>query len=259
MVTAISLMVVFTAGFWQLTAMQHDTGIQADTVSGMGVYVSEGCIHCHSQYSRPVGKDEELWGPATPVPASAAAPVLIGNRRQGPDLSSIGLRRSREWNRQHLIEPDSVVTGSRMPSYRHLFENGNQQKGEALLDYLSSLESGDFEKWMLRISSWEPEGSLFSGDPLIGQDAYLMNCAQCHGINGTGSGPLSSAFSKQPRNLVSDAFLYAPDNMGPENQARRLAQIIKYGQPGTSMPGHETLSDKEIIDLLAYLFKIRKN
>ena len=50
-----------------------------------------------------------------------------------------GLRRSDEWNRLNLMKPSALVPGSRMPSYRHLFE-GEGLRGEALLAYLNSLQ-----------------------------------------------------------------------------------------------------------------------
>lgn len=111
-----------------------------DLVSlGRLVYVSEGCIHCHSQYVRPVGPDQELWGPPTdPERALGQHPVLIGNRRQGPDLANVALRRNSGWNRLHLINPRAITPGSRMPAYPHLFEP-DASRGEALLAYLASL------------------------------------------------------------------------------------------------------------------------
>lgn len=107
---------------------------------GRSVYISEGCIHCHSQYVRPVGKDTALWGQATPVErALAQEPVLIGNRRQGPDLANVALRRPLEWNRLHLIDPQSLMPGSRMPSYAYLFAP-DDLRGSALLQYLNHLQ-----------------------------------------------------------------------------------------------------------------------
>jgi cytochrome c oxidase cbb3-type subunit 2 len=106
---------------------------------GRRVYVAEGCIHCHSQYVRPGTADEERWGPAWPLAvALAQTPPLLGNRRQGPDLQNVGVRRTREWNRVHLMAPRTVFPGSRMPAYGHLFA-GDAVRGEALLDYLMSL------------------------------------------------------------------------------------------------------------------------
>jgi cytochrome c oxidase cbb3-type subunit 2 len=73
--------------------------------------------------------------------ALAQTPPLLGNRRQGPDLQNVALRRTREWNRRHLLAPRLLAPGSRMPSYRHLF-TGDAARGEALLDYLATLGTG---------------------------------------------------------------------------------------------------------------------
>jgi len=123
--------------------LRHEISMRTEAVDpisrGRQVYVSEGCIHCHSQYVRPVGMDQLLWGATTSVErALGQEPVLIGNRRQAPDLANVGQRRTPGWNRLHLIEPSAVVPGSRMPSYRHLFEP-TDARGEALLVYLNSL------------------------------------------------------------------------------------------------------------------------
>lgn len=111
----------------------------AEAEAGRRVYIAEGCIHCHSQYVRPETADEDRYGPAHDLDELLGArPPLLGNRRQGPDLLNLALRRTREWNRAHLIAPRSLLPGSRMPSYRHLFV-GNAAAGEALLDYLDTL------------------------------------------------------------------------------------------------------------------------
>lgn len=110
---------------------------------GREVYISEGCMHCHSQFVRPegIGQDAELWGRPTSVEvALSQTPVLIGNRRQGPDLANVGERRNSGWNRLHLIAPAAVVPGSRMPSFRYLFEP-DDARGVALLAYLEQLRS----------------------------------------------------------------------------------------------------------------------
>jgi len=106
---------------------------------GREVYVEEGCIHCHSQYVRPETNDEAWWGkPRDPEFSRAQVPSLIGNRRQGPDLMTTGLRLPRDWHRRHLINPRAVAPASRMPSYAHLFAD-HDPRGAALLDYLATL------------------------------------------------------------------------------------------------------------------------
>lgn len=120
--------------------IEDSTGTMDSVKYGQVVYVREGCVHCHSQYVRPLAVDTDRYGPVSKLPDGDGEVVLIGNRRQGPDLSNVVLRRPRIWNRVHLIDPQSISPSSRMPSYAHLFD-GDAQEGEALLDYLDSLGS----------------------------------------------------------------------------------------------------------------------
>ncbi len=115
---------------------------QADPLVAFGreTYISEGCMHCHSQYIRPRTSDTTLYGPAAPLAQTLAPrPPLLGNRRQGPDLTNVALRRTSDWNRLHLLNPRALVPGSRMPSYAHLFSDHNP-RGPALLAYLDTLK-----------------------------------------------------------------------------------------------------------------------
>ncbi len=61
------------------------------------------------------------------------------------------------------------------------------------------------------------------------------------------------AMIRRPRDFVGEDFLFAPKAMDVLYRDRRLAQIIKYGQLGTSMPGHESLTDAEIVALVRYV------
>jgi len=47
-------------------------------------------------------------------------PFQWGSKRTGPDLARVGGRYSDEWHVQHLIDPQSVVPESIMPSYSFL-------------------------------------------------------------------------------------------------------------------------------------------
>lgn len=134
------LLLFFVPPLFVLVAQQRTPGEVVTGVEfGRQVYVAEGCIHCHSQYLRPRTTDEIWWGEAQDLAFSRQqAPVLIGNRRQGPDLMLTGRWKIREWQRRHLIDPRSVVPTSRMPEYAYLFAEGDT-RGEALLDYLESL------------------------------------------------------------------------------------------------------------------------
>lgn len=241
--TLLALMAL--GGVWQVA-----TTDSSRAVSGEGVYVSEGCIHCHSQFSRPDSLDTEIYGPATLPDSQLGGAVLIGNRRQGPDLSSVGLRRSRQWNREHLIDPHLVSPGSRMPSYRHLFEAGDP-RGEALLDYLESLGLAGAQEWYQQTSAWGAD--LAAGDPGRGGELFQQTCYQCHGSSGDGKGLLAKRFEPRPTDFSSGQFRFAPVALPWEVRGPQLARIVKYGIVGTAMPGHEYLTDEQIADLVAYV------
>lgn len=222
------------------------------TPPGMRVYIAEGCMNCHSQYSRPHSKDLFHSGPISQFNEPSGQAVLIGNRRQGPDLSNIGVRRSREWNRQHLLDPQAISPGSRMPAYPHLFDAEKDSQGEMLLDYLESLVSNDIESWWNTVYNWTPK-SFRTGDAVAGQCLFSQSCAQCHGNDAKGQGLAAPHFKIKPANLVEGPYRLVPREMPETPRKKRLAQIIKYGQAGTSMPGHEYLTDQNVIDLMTFL------
>lgn len=217
-------------------------------VRGRQVYVSEGCIHCHSQYVRPGSPDEEIWGPP-PELASVlkGEPVLIGNRRQGPDLTNVGARRSETWLKEHFINPRALVPDSPMPSYAHLFDDG---RGDDLVRYLKESGVKATADVMARAAAWQP--AVAAGDD--GQALFAAHCAVCHGVSGRGDGPLAGKFIRPPANLVDGPFIWTSAG---ENLATRTARVIKFGIPGTDMPGHEVMTDAQVNALVDTLLGLR--
>ena len=98
---------------------------------GLQVYVSEGCVACHTQQVRPLVMDA-VWGrPSAPGDyASCGRPAcgncttaVLGSERAGPDLSNVGARQASDvWQYLHLYNPRSVVEGSIMPAFPWLFD-----------------------------------------------------------------------------------------------------------------------------------------
>lgn len=217
---------------------------------GRAVYISEGCIHCHSQYARPNETDFERYGPATYSAARSDGPVLIGNRRQGPDLSNVGYRRDRAWQKEHLMAPAALSPGSRMPAYDRLFAKGSQA-GEDLLDYLDSLNAEPAGDWFEQRSQWQ--ATLPEADPGRGGELFHRLCAQCHGSDARGGGALAGRFAPPPTDLAEGPLRFAPASLPAELRQATLARIVKYGIPGTPMPGHEYLTAQQIADLIAFV------
>lgn len=213
---------------------------------GRRVYISEGCIQCHSQYVRPHTHNVLLWGPASNVyQVQDEKPPLIGDRRQGPDLSNVGSRRSPLWLRIHLIDPRAVSPHSIMPSYAYLFRN---QHGDDLVACLASLKSpGSKEHLQKELDAWTPGAKAEqAANGLSGKALCREFCATCHGSAGMVKRRWGVDFHKIPQSLIKGKWGKIPANATPAEQRLDLERIIKFGIPGTSMPGHEYLPDAEV-------------
>lgn len=87
-------------------------------LEGRDIYIREGCHVCHTQMVRPLRAEVERYGPYSRAAESAwDHPFLWGSKRTGPDLARVGGRYSDDWQRQHLVNPRSLVPESVMPSF----------------------------------------------------------------------------------------------------------------------------------------------
>lgn len=132
---------------------------------GHKLYVGEGCWHCHSQFIRPVSKEDIRWGPrsyAWEYQNELQRPVLFGTRRVGPDLVREGGRRSNDWHLAHFYKPSSVVPVSVMPEYKWFFDEDGypNRDGMAIVTYVQWLGS-----WNEVYPYWNAEGPPGSDSP----------------------------------------------------------------------------------------------
>ncbi|HXI86126.1 MAG TPA: cytochrome-c oxidase, cbb3-type subunit II [Parvularculaceae bacterium] len=87
-------------------------------LAGRDIYIREGCYVCHSQQIRPLRDEVERYGHYSLAAESMYDhPFQWGSKRTGPDLARVGGKYSDAWQRQHLIDPRSVVPESIMPPY----------------------------------------------------------------------------------------------------------------------------------------------
>jgi len=90
-------------------------------LTGRQIYIREGCYNCHSQMIRPMRDEVQRYGHYSLAAESMYDhPFQWGSKRTGPDLARVGGRYSDEWQVGHLINPQSVVPESVMPSYGFL-------------------------------------------------------------------------------------------------------------------------------------------
>jgi cytochrome c oxidase cbb3-type subunit 2 len=98
---------------------------------GKDIYISMGCMYCHTQQVRRAGFGADIdrgWGPRQTVARDYILQdrVLLGTMRTGPDLAHLGGRYAgdagRDWNHLHLYNPQIVSEGSTMPPFAFLYD-----------------------------------------------------------------------------------------------------------------------------------------
>ncbi len=103
----------------------------------------------------------------------------------------------------------------------------------------------------------EPSPSNLSPhhDPVInspGNELYQAHCANCHGTTGDGFGRAGSNLFPPPRRFRDEPMRIISSKNGVASDAD-IAQSIRRGQPGTSMPAFKQFSDTEVASLVEVL------
>lgn len=119
-------------------------------LEGRAVYLANGCVYCHSGFSRPQDVYNGIYYlyPRVSEPgdyyASAESPNILGSERTGPDLSQEGGNHPDGWHVAHYDNPRNTMPLSIMPVFSFLSEEErdnliafNQSQGgkEATLRY----------------------------------------------------------------------------------------------------------------------------
>ncbi|OWY04845.1 cytochrome-c oxidase [Thioclava sp. F1Mire-8] len=128
-ILALATLFLVIAPGMQISAQGPTTGLKPYTeaeAGGREVYVSLGCLYCHSQQPRSLAQApdaERGWGRASVAGDYAYdAPHQLGTMRTGPDLMDIGDRMpSQAWQLTHLYQPRAISSWSIMPAYPYLF------------------------------------------------------------------------------------------------------------------------------------------
>lgn len=277
---ALALIIAVGPAIW---VMQNNEPLEAmvemdELVNeGLGVYVAEGCIGCHTQQVRPLEMDAPYGRPSTPGDWAATkqydwlrtTPALLGTQRTGPDLANVGTRQPSDvWQYMHLYNPRSVVPDSVMPGYPWLFDVKAEagpddfvvplpeayapadgvvvpnRKGQALVAYMLSLRQTPLASAATDAptrTAPAPAGEDTAAGLPDGAPLYSANCASCHQANGQG---LPGAFPS----LVGNDVVTASD---PEEHIHialfglqgKTIDGVDYSSP---MPGFSFLSDEDL-------------
>lgn len=111
----------------QNTALDQIPGttpvLSRQAMAGRDVYLTQGCMYCHTQQVRSVVTDFGIGPVSEPGTSPAIGPPTLGFVRIGPDLAHVGSRTEDSADlRKVLADPRSVNPDSLMPSYAFLSE-----------------------------------------------------------------------------------------------------------------------------------------
>ncbi len=127
-------------------------------LAGRHVYIKDSCNACHSQLIRPFKSETDRYGSYSLSGEYAYdRPFLWGSKRTGPDLLRVGNYRTTDWHENHMWEPASVVPGTIMPSYKHMFDNvANVETAYAEAVTVKRVFNTPYDqKGMPKLGSWE--------------------------------------------------------------------------------------------------------
>lgn len=98
-----------------ITSVQPYTPLE---LQGRDLYISHGCVGCHSQMIRPFRSETERYGEYSKAGEYVYdRPFLWGSKRSGPDLHRLGGKYPDSWHYHHMVDPTSMSPGSLMPAY----------------------------------------------------------------------------------------------------------------------------------------------
>ncbi len=241
---------------------------------GRALYISNGCVYCHTQSIRSVD-----WGLGAERIAQAGDylkdyPILLGSQRTGPDLSQEGGEHPDDWHQAHFANPRYTRPLSIMPPFEFL----KQDNLDILIRYTQSLGLKNSDLRMERQTLWKkravdaynsgvnenvawlhenvPKGWREIPTPYRASEASLARgekiyqdfCFGCHGPVGDGMGPAQPYLNPPPLNFtilkgrgISGGIIYY--------------QIMN-GITGTAMPYFKReLESEKIWDVGNYIAK----
>lgn len=148
--TIVALLVVLPTATYNPPVGDNWLPLSDAATRGRNVYLANGCVYCHSGFSRPQDVEEGLYylypRVSTPgdFPAIGQSPNLFGSQRTGPDLSQEGGFHPDGWHEAHYANPRYTIPLSIMPRFNFFSDEElddliafNQSAGgkEALVRY----------------------------------------------------------------------------------------------------------------------------
>lgn len=213
-------------GLLILVLLAGCAGSKDPVARGRSYFVGLGCITCHR-----IGDK--------------------GGGQAGPDLTTVGFRKTPEWLRLWLANPAAWKPGTAMPNFK-LKDNVR----EDLVAYLTSLKGEIYRAK----PPWD--APAVKGNPLKRGEMLFtrVGCVGCHGERGQGGYPNNNVVGGKILTLTYAADGYSKDEMRALLHKGRvsLPADASLPPPMIRMPAWgQYLTDDEINDLVEYVFSLR--
>jgi mono/diheme cytochrome c family protein len=121
-------------------------------------------------------------------------------------------------------------------------------------------------------ATWAIAKPLGAVDVPSGKDLFLEHCAQCHGSDGTGNGPMASVLNVKPADLttlskqengkfdaprITDIIRFGGDISGHGARAMPIWGLV-FSKEGNGGKAGAAYSRRAVIELKSYLQSIQK-
>lgn len=148
----------------------------------------------------------------------------------------------------------STPTARDLPSQEHHKEIGSNASPKKEKTYsFNSSPDNPAVKVSLMTTGQLPETPETDEVVAKGKGVYQEHCANCHGIEGDGQGPLAVNLSTKPQNFTKGVYKFRSTPSGELPTDDDLLRTISVGISGTAMEGYQELPKPDRMALVAYL------
>jgi len=146
-------------------------------LEGRDLYIREGCVGCHSQMIRPFRSEVERYGEYSKAGEYVYDhPFLWGSKRTGPDLMRVGGKYSDSWHLNHFYDPQSISSGSIMPSYKWIILNKlDKSDTENKMEVMVTLGVPYTPQDIARAQEWMTEQGIAIEENLYSDPDFAKN------------------------------------------------------------------------------------
>lgn len=81
-----------------------------------------------------------------------------------------------------------------------------------------------------------------------GRGLYAQVCAQCHGVTGSGRGPIAAVQTPYPRDYRPGVFKFKSTERGIKPTKDDIAKLLRHGIGGTAMTAIDQLAGRKVTD-----------